>query len=220
MLAVLLAGPALTAAITDAPEVALASREIRVADIALVSGGSEAERRGIERRVVAALPRSGQVAALRRDVLADLVRRRAGLAVTAGAGALTVRYRPQARSDRGGCWENVLPVAAGELITAETVAPAPCSGVPAAGTVRFVRTSGQVRAASDLSAGTYLGRLMPPPAGAVQAGASLSLLSTSGPVTIARPVTTLQAGRPGRRVFVRDEDGQVLSIGLAEERRQ
>ena len=57
--------------------------------------------------------------------------------------------------------------------------------------------------------------IAPPPA--VEAGAKLTLVSRSGPVLLEREVTALQSARAGGRVFVRDGDGQVLAVTLAED---
>lgn len=52
------------------------------------------------------------------------------------------------------------------------------------------------------------------PAAPLAAGTTLTLRSVTGPVTIERAVTTLQPGRSGRRVFVRDGAGQVFAAPL------
>lgn len=59
-------------------------------------------------------------------------------------------------------------------------------------------------------------RLPEPPE--VKTGDRLTLVSRSGPVTVERQVTALQPGRSSRRLFVRDDAGQVSSIPLVGER--
>lgn len=59
-----------------------------------------------------------------------------------------------------------------------------------------------------------------PPASSVTSqevvnGTVLTLVSSVGPVSVERTVTTLQGARPGRRVFVRDGDGNVFASRLA-----
>lgn len=54
----------------------------------------------------------------------------------------------------------------------------------------------------------------------VAAGATLQLRSTAGAVSVARQVTALQAGKVGRRMFVRDADGHVLSVQLTTSERR
>lgn len=49
----------------------------------------------------------------------------------------------------------------------------------------------------------------------VAGGTALTLVSSVGPVSVERAVTTLQGARPGRRVFVRDGDGNVFASRLA-----
>jgi len=53
------------------------------------------------------------------------------------------------------------------------------------------------------------------PEPALPRGSELTLRSVAGPVAIERPVTTLQPGRSGRSVFVRDGQGQVFAAPLA-----
>jgi hypothetical protein len=43
----------------------------------------------------------------------------------------------------------------------------------------------------------------------------MTLVSRAGPVTIERPVTALQSGSVGRRVFVRDSRGHVFAAPVA-----
>ena len=54
---------------------------------------------------------------------------------------------------------------------------------------------------------------------AVKAGAKLTLVSQAGRVRLEREVTALQPGRAGGRVFVRDGDGEIFSVTVAEEAR-
>ncbi|MEI9851944.1 MAG: hypothetical protein WDN24_15170 [Sphingomonas sp.] len=70
--------------------------------------------------------------------------------------------------------------------------------------------AGAAIAARPIAAGAYLGRIALPSAGRVARGEALVLRSAQGAVTIERPVTALQPGRPGGRLFVRDGRRQGL----------
>ena len=221
VIAVMIAGPALSVAIVDAPEVELGSRAVRLADVAVLEGGAKAERRRLGAQIVASVPRRRSGILLSRAALADLVRRQSGApAVAEGEGMLRLRYRPAVATRQGGCWATQAPLAVGEPITGASVAPAPCGGASTSDLLRFDRSSGLVRAAVNLPAGTHIGRMAPPAEGLVERGASMALVSTSGPVTLSRSVTALQPGRAGRPLFVRDEDGNVLSVAVAAEAAQ
>lgn len=97
----------------------------------------------------------------------------------------------------------------------QTVLPAPVA-------IALVRRATGLRA---IAAGPVRILLSPPPpirrawrrAPTIAAGTPLTLRSVAGPVAIERPVTTLQPGRAGRSVFVRDGQGQVFAAPLAME---
>lgn len=91
--------------------------------------------------------------------------------------------------------------------------PAPCTANRPA-FLRFDREDHRLAATHDLPAGSYLGRVAVPAAAAVKRGDDLRLVSKIGPVTIERAVTAVQPGHDGRRVFVRDPDGQVFAVKL------
>ena len=76
--------------------------------------------------------------------------------------------------------------------------------------------SGSVLVKSDAPKPVPAMRIQPPEPVApdIDPGEALTLVSSVGPVRIQRKVIALQPGRDGRRVFVRDEDGQVLSVPL------
>ena len=117
-----------------------------------------------------------------------------------------------------GCVELATPLAAGAVLSDRHIAAVACDDEAAVPGLRFDRREGVVRVDRDLPAGTYLGRVSPPSAVAVDKGDKLTLVSTSGPVRITREVVALQVGRPGGRIFVRDAEGNVTSVPLAVER--
>jgi len=206
-----------SAHLTDRAEVAVGDRSVRLGDVAAVIGGSAAEREQLSRGVLARLPLGRQQMVVSRAALADLVRRNAGLRVSGEpAGTLTIRFNPpEAAPQLGGCWAASERIVSGSLIRRDQVVEAPCEPKAGLARVRFDVGSKAVRAAADIEPGTALGRLALPPEAVIEQGDRLALTSSSGPVTISRPVTALQPGRSGRRIFVRDADGAVLSVPAA-----
>ena len=131
----------------------------------------------------------------------------AGASATVGSGPAT-----------NGCVELARPIAAGAALSDRDVVAAACDDKAEAAPLRFDRLDRVVRVNRDLPAGTYLGRVSPPPVIAVDKGDKLTLVSTAGPVRITREVVALQAGRAGGKVFVRDAEGNVTSAPLAVEK--
>lgn len=114
-----------------------------------------------------------------------------------------------------GCVELARPLAAGAVLADRDVVAVSCDDKAAPAGLRFDRRERVVRVDRDLPVGTYLGRVSPPPAVAVDKGDKLTLISTSGPVRITREVVALQVGRPGGKIFVKDAEGNVTSVPLA-----
>ncbi|HEX9933319.1 MAG TPA: hypothetical protein VGB08_10805 [Allosphingosinicella sp.] len=195
--------------------VELSGSELRVRDLAAVEGFAGLARGPAGPRIVAALPDGRAAIVTSRAALAALVRRSVpGIAIEVGDGdrPVTIRRRHEASAPAGRCAALAAPVEAGGAIAGEDLVEVPCEAGAAAAAVRFDRSTGNVRAAGDLDAGAYLGRLVVADGAAVEAGAALTLVSTVGPVTVARPVVAMQTGRRGARLFVRDEDGQVFAV--------
>ena len=93
----------------------------------------------------------------------------------------------------------------------------PCSEETPQPLLRVDRRTAAVVARTDLSAGTYLGRLSPAPPSSPRKGDALVLRAQLGPITVEREVTALQPGSAGGKLFVRDAEGQVTSALLAME---
>lgn len=215
LILVALASAPLEARLVDVADVPLAGRQVRVTDVAILSGGSDAERARASRALVALLPPGGRTSSVPRRALADLVRRATGARVPEpGEGMLTLRLALAAASQAFDCWEAAEPIAAGALVKRSALQAVQCSHAAEAGAVSFDRASGAVRAAADIPAGTPLPRFLPAETDPIPAGAVVTLTSGAGPVQISRPVMALQSGREGRRMFVRDGDGAVLSIAV------
>lgn len=104
-------------------------------------------------------------------------------------------------------------LAAGEPVAAPDVAVAPCPDQPTRA-VRYDRRARTSVATRSLPAGSALGRVAVTPDRVIASGTPLTLRSVTGPVTVERAVLTLQTGRSGERVFVRDTSGAVFSVPL------
>ena len=187
------------------PMVEVRSAQLRVGD--LVAAREGALPAGIAELVVARLPHGATTLALPARDVAALVRRRVpGLRISAPAGELPARIG-------GGCFAAAAAIPAGAAVKAGDVVAAECRGtVPAA--LRYDR-DGLAVARAALPAGAYLGRLAALPRDAIGKGTPLTLRSAAGPVTVERAVTTMQSGRPGARLFVRDGEGKVFAAPLA-----
>lgn len=195
----------------------MAAPEIRVRDVANAGGLPAA----LLSRVVAVLPPERSQVTLSRAALASLVRRAVpGLDVPAGTGSMPVTLRVRALghapAPAGGlsCFALSRFVARGAILSSSDLAPASCGSGKADAQIAFDRDDRVTRAAVDLAAGTNVGRVALLAEPAVDRGQELTLISTAGPVQIQRKVVAAQPGRPGGKIFVRDEDGKVLTAPL------
>ena len=215
------AGASVTVGLTPAAEVVLPSRQVRLGDVADLSGLPPAARERLSARVIAAVPAGRGEITLSRAAVGALVRRSVpGLALRPDADSSPLTLRVAAGGGEraaGRCAELARPLVAGAPLSDDDLVPADCRAGTAAPPLRFDRAGAVVRAAEDLAAGTYLGRISAAPAVAVDKGARLTLIATEGPVRVSRDVVALQPGRPGGRLFVRDSEGNVTSAPLAAE---
>jgi flagella basal body P-ring formation protein FlgA len=209
-----LASAPISLQLTQAEEALVHPDGIRIADVAEVSGSTAVERRRLGGRVVAALPGGRGAEVISRGALTQLLHRQTGLAVTGGRdGTLRLRAAaPASQPIRLPCWAAAKPIRAGAVIGADSVEQADCAGSEGPRLMRFDAAAAAVRAIADIAAGTPLGRMSAPSMAPVERGAELTLTSAVGPVALSRPVRALQTGRSGRRMFVLDADGQVLSV--------
>lgn len=203
--------------LTDRPEIAVSRPTVTLADVARTSGAKGLGR--LATVEIAHLPIGRDRLSLSRRAIAVLVRRAVpGIAVGQGDDRIVTFTLIGAGQVRAGpCLVTNTPLAAGSAITRDTVGRGPCSAVAA--DVRYDASRRTLVARRDLPAGSALGSLVAGEAETVARGDVLTLVSRSGPVTVERPVTALQPGRAGRRVFVRDRAGQVFAVPVAEGKR-
>lgn len=197
------------------PMVRVAAAELRVRDLVEAPAGGLPARIGA--MIVARLPQGASEIELSSTDVAALVRRRVpGMRVLApleGRVRVVSSGRVAPLRARGACFATVVAVQAGAALSAADVRETECLAGRAAVKLRYDR-AGVACAAAPLAAGAYLGRLAPLAERAIGKGMPLVLRSASGPVTIERPVTAVQPGRSGAKLFVRDANGQVFSAPL------
>lgn len=203
---------ALAVGLTLAPIVAVDTRDVTVGDLVRDARGRRLAK-PMASIVVLRLPSGRRRMTLPVPAIAALVKRRVPSLSIGGVGSVTIVSRPSGLAVPA-CWTSIRAMQAGEAVTVRDAVPSPCGGATSAADIRYGGNAMPI-IRYRIPAGASLGRLLPVPADRVTAGAALTLRSVLGPVTIERAVTTLQPGRSGRRVFVRDGDGQVFAATLA-----
>lgn len=184
---------------------------IRLRDIVPSSSG--------ENVVVARIPAAKSSLTLSGAALTGLLARAMpSLKVIPQTGKYTFLVR-QRDARAPACWIARQDLPAGSSITKDKAVTAPCGQKMALpDTVKTI--DGQLIARRAFPAGAPLGRLYLSARTAAPAGTILTLLSQSGPVSIERRVTLLQAGETGQPVFVRDSANAVFPAVLQVERPQ
>ncbi|PTS90571.1 hypothetical protein DBR17_01215 [Sphingomonas sp. HMWF008] len=197
--------------LVEGDHILLSSRSIRLADVMPAARGEA------RTRILAVLPAGRDRIILSRAAIYALVRRALPGTTIERAHAGSIAFVLRSPSERVKasplCSALNNSVAAGAAVDAALVTRVTCTNAQPA-PLTFDRPSMLPRATVNLPAGTYLGQLSVRPT-AIGKGQVTSLVSTVGPVRIVRTVTTLQASH-GRRVFVRDSDGQVFAVRRAE----
>lgn len=198
--------------LTERAEIALTRPTVTLADVVRGAGAKDLGR--LAAVEIARLPIGRDRLSLSWRAIAVLVRRAVpGIVIGDGdARIVTFRLVRRDRPGAGPCLVTNATLAADAAITRDKVAAGPCATVS---DVRYDATRRAFVARRDLPAGSALGRLVAPAPETVARGDALTLVSRAGPVTVERPVTALQPGRDGRRVFVRDGGGRVFAAPVA-----
>ena len=121
----------------------------------------------------------------------------------------TIEPRP-ARGDSESCFVAARALRAGQIVSRQSLSPAPCEPGARSALIRYDRIHRVVRATSDLAEGEYLGRLDVTYGLASDAGDALVLVVAIGPVRIERQVWAMQPAHDGAALFVRDSDGNIF----------
>lgn len=198
------------------PFVQVSTAEVRLAD--LVNPMPTLDPR-LGKVVILRLPNARKTYRLPSGAVVDLIQRRIpGIAVSAPTQG-TVRFdrvnTGSARKSTMECWKTTRTIQAGAPLLRTDVEPAACLGGKGSARVRYDGNASMDRVTDTLSPGTYLGRAIPLEQDAVSPNTDMTLRSSTGLVVVERQVWTMQAGRNGRKVFVRDSDGHVQSVRLS-----
>lgn len=186
-------------------------REVTLGDLLRRADGTRFAGRDAT-LVVFRLPAARRQVVLSGESVVALVRRRLPTLPVTSTGPATIALRQSVAGTR--CWTTIRALAADEPVTRRDVAATPCGEGQASAAMRTAR-DGTMALTAAQPAGTALGRLLPTSATRIARGTALTLRSVHGPVAIERPVTTMQPGQSGKRVFVRDEQGRVFAAPLA-----
>lgn len=110
-----------------------------------------------------------------------------------------------------GCVRIARPIARGALVTnADLGVAVACSLDAGDAAIGFDVKASAPRARRDLVAGDIIRALPAGSVPAVQKGEQLFLRAHVGAISVERPVTALQPGQAGRRIFVVTAEGQVV----------
>lgn len=208
---------ALLAANVGAPEqetgiLILQGEVLRIGDIAVGAPESDLIVARIPDRRSSLLLSEEQRRALLRARLPGahfVLRQKDALLVRRGAASTTVPFLG------GPCYAMRFELPAGQYISRDEVAETDCTGAAGDRRLRYDRHAAAPVTRAAIPAGAYLGRLRLPDSSPLAAGEKLLLQTRIGAVSVERSVTTLQPGRPGKRLFVRTAEGKLLASRLA-----
>jgi hypothetical protein len=131
-----------------------------------------------------------------------------GLIIAAAAASLS---GSPATSTTLACLRAITPTAAGGVPSLRDFEPALCHGKPTRA-FRFDAAARSMRAIHSIQGGDLVAPWPNARPDAVRPGDRLSLKVAIGAVMIEREVRALQSASPGESLFVRDSDGNILSI--------
>jgi flagella basal body P-ring formation protein FlgA len=113
------------------------------------------------------------------------------------------------------CAVSRTPIAAGAYLASDDLGRVACRAEATGGWLGYDAGARSFFARREIPAETYLGRASAGAVPAAREGAELVYRTSEGPVTVEREVVALQSGRVGQPVFVRTEEGKVLSATLS-----
>jgi hypothetical protein len=199
-----------------AERVILAGRDITVADLAVLDAAERARFGGL---VAATIPAGNNHLELDSSARETLLRRRVPGRQWRLISGGTVRFEGKplhpVTSPAPRCFTLHQDLKAGDYLQTANVSPTPCIARPSSLPLRFDRRVNAPQLAAPLPAGTYLGPVVLSGKPVVDEGTQLSLILRTGPVTIERSVQAVQPSRLGTAVFIRTQDGTILSSRIA-----
>jgi hypothetical protein len=110
------------------------------------------------------------------------------------------------------CLRALVPVAAESIPQTKDFVPVACPKAGVAIAFRHDPSADSTRLTCDLAPGEVVERFPEYGTPRVLPGQKLSLVVTRGAVQVSRTVTALQAAQSGQRLFVRCDDGQIISV--------
>lgn len=191
--------------------IAAADGQVRASQIAAVPARRDT--------VIATLPEGAGEVAMSEATRLELIRNRypgTRYRLRHGGPVRIVREAASVVADAGaGCAAARTSVEAGAYFAAGDLAAVPCQRETAGGWLGYDVAARSFFARRPIPAGAYLGRVSASPLPTATEGTALLYRTGEGPVAVEREVIALQSGRAGRPVFVRTQDGKVLSATLA-----
>lgn len=207
-------------AITTSDVVLLDGNAVRVRDVADLACLRPDLRPAFGGLILGTLPEAVSEIRIPRAIVADRLRQHVpGLSITMTDDdnrELIVRRRSDNPVSKRGpsCFVASRPISADSTITAGDLSRTACHAASDDAAVYYDRSHGAVRAASDLSAGTYVGRILVPEHTSPQFGDELLVAVQVGRVAIERQVNAVQPSTGGNRIFVRDASSAVFSVPI------
>ncbi len=138
------------------------------------------------------------------------MRIRAALA-SAALVALSTLAAQSAEADVPACLRVLAPLAVDAIAATDAFTPADCAGEMRA-PFHFDRAGGVTRLARALAPGDIVPRYPEYGIAMVRPGQVLKLVVAVGAVRIERDVEAMQPARPGQHLFVKSQDGQIISV--------
>ncbi|MGQ7829970.1 hypothetical protein [Altererythrobacter sp. Z27] len=207
MLALFLLTAGLPAATSD--EIVLPDRYIRVGDVA--------QAPGYESEVLGMLSQQRTSLELDEGTVRRMLRNRfPALQFVLRFNGRVRLSRPALRTvHRGNCYAALIDLPAGEPITISNAAAVECPSGKVAAALGYDAASSSTFAREFIPAGANLGALRLNQGEVVPEGKAITLRYAAGPVIVERKVTMLQPGVRGGRVFVKTDDGEVITTRLS-----
>ncbi|GAA4044690.1 hypothetical protein [Parerythrobacter jejuensis] len=198
-----------TGPVAQIPEIRLDSRTIRAGDLADIPGR--------EKVVLGALPQGKVRVEIAPDQARKLVSNRLpGARFTLRYSTVIALTGPAAASRKSRtCFIARDDVPAGHLIHAEDLSPTDCDGREISIGLGYDHARRGPMAKTYIAAGAFLGPVRGAMPGQITKGKILKFRTIDGPVIVEREVEALQPGRPGHKMFVRTQDGDVIAAPLA-----
>ena len=190
-------------------EVSLPDRYIRVGDVADVDDTDGA--------ILAAIPEGKTKIVLTSEDAARLIRNRLpGTPFDLKFDEVVTLTAPSASVTRGACFVAKWDLATDQIVRESDVEATACLDQLPSRDLGYDHSRRAVVVRHPIMAGEYLGSVKPAKDEAVAAGNRMVFRTSNGVVSVEREVVALQAGTPGKTLFARTENGEVIVARLGE----